>query len=138
YGGADLGAAFSAARDRFREVSAALSAGVPEVDVLADRVDLPATTVGDLAKAGLVTIHHAPFRLATDDGELPVLTAEDVAFGTPPSGRTGAGAGLVTVEPDDVVTGYARGAVTARVITEGGAVLGPQLSLYRVDRKRLD
>ena len=136
--GAELGAAFSAARDRFREVSATLSIGVPDVDVLADRLDLPATTVGELAKAGLVTIHHAPFRLATDHGELPVLTAEDVAFGTPPSGRTGSGAGLVTVKPDDIVTSYVTGQVTARVITEGGAVLGPQLSLYRVDPKQLD
>ncbi|MEV5408220.1 N-6 DNA methylase [Thermopolyspora sp. NPDC052614] len=139
YGGADLAAAFSAVRDRFREVTSALPHGVPEVDVLADApAPLPATTVGELAKAGLLTIHHAPLKLATDDGELPVLTAEDVAYGTPPSGRTAPEDGLVTLEPDDVVTGYATGEVTARVITEGGAVLGPQLNLYRVNTKRLD
>jgi len=138
YAGFDLAAAFATARDRFREVSAALAAGVPDIDVLTERADLPATTVGELAKAGLVTIHHAPFRLIVDRGDVPVLTAEDVAFGTPPSGRTFRGAGLVTVEPDDVVTSCVTGEVTARVITEGGAVLGPQLSLYRVDRKQLD
>lgn len=139
YGGADLGAAFSALRDRFREVAAALPDGLPEVDVLAEPpAPLPATTVDELAKAGLLTIHHAPPKLATDDGELPVLTAENVAYGTPPSGRTAPEEGLVTLEPDDVVTGYATGEVTARVITEGGAVLGPQLSLYRVNTKRLD
>jgi hypothetical protein len=137
-GGADLGAGFTAARDRLRAVSATLAAHLPEMDVLADESDLPMTTVGELAKAGLIAIHHAPIRMTTDAGELPVLTAEDVAAGVAPSGRTGPEPGLIMVEPRDVVTTIITGDGAARVMTEGGAMLGPQLSLYRVDQDRID
>jgi hypothetical protein len=138
HNGAELGAAFAAARDRFARVSATLAARLPGADPLAEQYDLPMTTVGELVKAGLVAIHHAPVKMATDEGELPVLTAEDVAAGMPPSGRTVAEPGLVTVEPQDVVTTIITGDGAARVVSEGGAVLGPQLSLYRVDQDRID
>jgi hypothetical protein len=101
-------------------------------------VNLPMTTVGDLVKAGLVSVHHAPVKMVTDAGETPVLTAEDVARGGPPSGRTDAEPGLIAVEPLDVVTTIITEAGAARVLAEGGAVLGPQLSLYRVDPERID
>jgi hypothetical protein len=137
-GGADLGPAFAIARDRFAQVAATLVARLPGVDVLGEQSDLPMTTVGELVKAGLVAIHYASVKMTTDEGEVTVLTAEDVAAGTPPSGRTGFEPGLVTVEPQDVVTTIITGNGTARVISDGGAVLGPQLSLYRVDQERID
>ncbi|MBE1566142.1 N-6 DNA methylase [Nonomuraea africana] len=128
--GADLGRAFAAARERFL----AASVDAPDLRVLDQPLDQPATTIGELVKAGLVTILQAPPRMAVDGGEVPVLTADDVERGAPPSGATGPEAGLVTVEPGDVVATYA----TARVVTTEGAVLGPQLTLYRVDRRRVD
>lgn len=95
----------------------------------------PTTTVGELVKAGVLTVQHAPARMTTDDGDLPVLTADDLAANRPPSGRTTPEPGLVDVADGDVVASVLG---AARVMTSGGAVLGPYLSRYRVDPERLD
>ncbi|HVV23634.1 MAG TPA: N-6 DNA methylase [Pseudonocardiaceae bacterium] len=95
----------------------------------------PTTSVGELAKAGLLTVQHAPARMTIDDGDVPVLTADDLAANRPPSGRTTADDGLVEIAEGDVVASVLG---TARVMTTGGAVLGPYLSRYRVDPERLD
>ncbi|MEU8201550.1 N-6 DNA methylase [Streptosporangium sp. NPDC049046] len=135
HGGPDLLRDFTDALAGFKETSALLSDATPALQPLAERQDLPTTTVGELAKAGLITILQAPARMSADEGPLPVLTAEDTAAGTPPSGRTTLDPALVMIRPGDVVT-TVLGAV--RVITHGGAALGPQLTLYRVDPQRLD
>ncbi|MEV4188211.1 SAM-dependent methyltransferase, partial [Streptosporangium canum] len=134
-GGPDFLRDFTAALDRFRDTSATLSEAPPALELLAERQDLPTTTVGELAKAGLITILQAPAKMAAEEGPLPVLTADDTAMGTPPSGRTTLDPALVMVRPGDIVT-TALGVV--RVLTRGGAALGPQLTLYRVDPQRLD
>ncbi|MEV0199483.1 N-6 DNA methylase [Nonomuraea sp. NPDC050691] len=126
----DVGRAFTEARDRFLAAAAA----PPDLKVLDQPLDQPATTVGDLIKEGLVTVLQAPPKMAADGGDLPVLTADDVAGGTPPSGRAAAQQGLVQVRPGDVVASYS----SVRVMAEGGCVLGPHLTLYRVDQRRLD
>ncbi|MFG1942280.1 class I SAM-dependent DNA methyltransferase [Nonomuraea sp. NPDC048826] len=126
----DLGRAFAETRDRFLAAAAA----PPDLKVLEQPLDQPATTVGDLIKEGLVSVSQAPPRMAVGDGDLPVLTADDVSVGSPPSGRTTGQKGLVTVQPGDVVASYS----SVRVISDGGGVLGPQLTLYRVDARRLD
>jgi hypothetical protein len=124
---------FPAARDRLTKAAAGL-AGVPELDVLSEGwADLPVTTIGDLVKAGLVDIRHSALK-ETDAGDLPVLTVDDLASGGLPSGWTFADHGLVTVSAGDIVASP----MTARVVEAGGAVLGPHLSLYRVDRDRVD
>ncbi|HEX9338679.1 MAG TPA: N-6 DNA methylase, partial [Pseudonocardiaceae bacterium] len=106
----------------------------PDLVPLAERRDLPATTLGELARAGVLTIAHAPARMAAD-GDLPVLTADDLAEGRAPSGWTTDEPGLVRVAAGDVVASVLG---AARVRTEGGAVLGPYLARYRVDPDRLD
>ncbi|WP_235995626.1 HsdM family class I SAM-dependent methyltransferase [Nonomuraea montanisoli] len=126
----DVGRAFTEARDRFL----AAAATPPDLKVLDQPLDQPATTVGDLIKEGLVTVLQAPPKMAAEGGDLPVLTADDVAGGTPPSGRASAQQGLVQVRPGDVVASYS----SVRVMAEGGCVLGPHLTLYRVDQRRLD
>jgi N-6 DNA Methylase len=123
--------------DEFADALARLRAAVPappDLVALDERRDLPTTTLGELARADLVSIQPAPVRMATD-GDLPVLTADDLAEGRPPSGRTTEEPGQVTVNAGDVVASV-QGA--ARVMTEGGAVLGPYLTRYRVDPDRLD
>ncbi|MEV7808425.1 N-6 DNA methylase [Microbispora sp. NPDC088329] len=70
---------------------------------------------------------------ASGDG-VRVLTADDVAAGTAPSRRIPSAPGLVVARPGDVVAS----AVTARVVTVEGAVLGPHLSLFRVDPGKVD
>ncbi|MFI6501155.1 N-6 DNA methylase [Nonomuraea typhae] len=126
----DLGRAFTEARDRFL----AASAVPPDLKVLDQPLDRPVTTIGDLIKEGLVAVLQAPPRMTAGAGELPVLTADDLAHGTRPSGRTSTEEGLVPVLPGDVVTSYS----SVRVITEPSGVLGPHLTLYRVDPRRLD
>ncbi|NRQ31987.1 N-6 DNA methylase [Nonomuraea sp. NN258] len=126
----DLGRAFAEARDRFL----AAAAVPPDLKVLDQPLDQPVTTVGDLIKEGLVIAVLAPPRMVVGGGDLPVLTADDIAHGTAPSGLASAQQSLVTVRPGDVVASYS----SVRVIDEGGAVLGPHLTLYRVDARRLD
>ncbi|WP_433253054.1 N-6 DNA methylase [Streptosporangium sp. CA-135522] len=134
-GGPDFLRDFSRTLDRFRDTSATLAQAPPALELLAERQDLPTTTVGELVKAGLIAILQAPARMSADEGPLPVLTADDTAMGTSPSGRTTLDPTLVMIRPGDVVT-TALGVV--RVITRSGAALGPQLTLYRVDPQRLD
>ncbi|WP_084961008.1 N-6 DNA methylase [Thermoactinospora rubra] len=126
----DLGRSFAEARERYL----ATSAVPPDLKVLERPVDHPATTVGELVRAGLITVAQAPARMSLNGGEVPVLTADDLLYGTPPSGRTGPGEDLVPVEPGDVVASYS----TVRVVTFSGSVLGPHLTLYRVDPAQLD
>ncbi|HEX4724898.1 MAG TPA: N-6 DNA methylase [Pseudonocardiaceae bacterium] len=123
--------------DGFQAASRQLRAAVPrppELVPLARRRDLPTTTVGELARAGLLTITHGPARLPAE-GDEPVLTADDLAENRPPSGRTADDAGLVRVAAGDVVASVLG---VARVLSDGGAVLGPYLARYRVDPGRLD
>ncbi|GGK57103.1 SAM-dependent methyltransferase [Planomonospora parontospora subsp. parontospora] len=134
-GALDFARDFADALDRFRAASATLADAPPALEPPLERHDLPVTTIGELAKAGLVTVLTAPPRMASGTGPVPVLTAEDAAAGAPPSGGTVLDPALVMVRPGDVVA-TALGAV--RVVAEPGAALGPQLTLYRVDPSRLD
>ncbi|WP_344056347.1 N-6 DNA methylase, partial [Sphaerisporangium rubeum] len=127
---------FAAARERFREAAAALPGAVPDLAAHTPAGDLPGATVAELVRAGLVSVHQGPPRLATDGGDVPVLTAADLARGGTPTGRTPHDPNLIVLEPGDVVASLVD--ATARAVGEGGAVLGPQLHLYRVDHERMD
>ncbi|QYC39144.1 N-6 DNA Methylase [Nonomuraea coxensis DSM 45129] len=126
----DVGRAFAEVRDRFLAASAA----PPDLKVLEQPLDQPAITLGDLIKEGLVTMVQAPAKMVADGGDVPVLTADDVLTGGPPTGSAVMQQGLVALRPGDVVASYS----SVRVIADGGAVLGPHLTLYRVDGRRLD
>jgi hypothetical protein len=128
---------FGAVQDRFRAAATSLPGTLPGVSPHAEALDLPSTTVGELVRAGLVTIQQGPPKMATGTGDVPVLTAGDVAAGGRPTGRTSPDAGHITLEAGDVVA-VTTGEGAARTVAEGGAVLGPQLHLYRVDRDRMD
>lgn len=126
----DVGRAFAEARDRFL----AAAAVPPDLKVLEQPLDQPGTTLGDLIKEGLVATSQAPPKMAADGGDVPVLTSDDVLYGSAPSGSTGMQQGLIAIRPGDVVASYS----AVRVMGDGGAVLGPHLTLYRVDARRLD
>ncbi|WP_182909248.1 N-6 DNA methylase [Microbispora sp. H13382] len=136
---------FPAARERFREAAAALAGDVPDLEVLTGAAagwDASWATVAEMARSGLVAIRHSTLRALpadvpdgeTPEGGVPVLTADDVAAGTAPSRRMPPAPGLVAVRRGDVVAS----AVTARVVTVEGALLGPHLSLFRVDPDKVD
>jgi SAM-dependent methyltransferase len=99
----------------------------------------PEMTVGELLRAGLLTIHQAPLRMVIDSGTTPVLTASDVRQHRAPSGRTTAEPGMIQLAVGDVVVPTATRDPLPLVITEPDqAVLGPQLYLLRTDPERLD
>ena len=116
-----------------------LAAGVPRLSTRPARRALTMTTIGDLAKAGLVAITQAPLRMELGTGDMPVLTAKDVAAQRDPSGRTGDQPGLVLLEPGDVVAPILDGKdVAVRVVSAGGMALGPRLLSFRADPEKLD
>lgn len=130
----EFGQAFAGVVARFRSLSLA----PPTLTVCAKRTELPQATIGELVKAGLIEIQYAAGRMLTGDGEVAVLTAEDLAEGRPPSEWTTAEEGLVQIAPGDVV---ATPTGVARVVgTDVGpnTVLGPGLARYRLDPDRLD
>lgn len=130
------GAELPAIRDRWHEVAASLPTLLPSLSSRAREV--PMTTVGELIKAGMIVVHQAPVRMRTDVGDQPVLTLADLRKGRGPTGRSTAEPGHVVLQRDDVVLSMLMREPTAQVVTEEGALLGPQLLLFRVDPEWLD
>ncbi|GGL05002.1 SAM-dependent methyltransferase [Sphaerisporangium melleum] len=137
-GAREAAAEFGRVRERFAARAAALEGALPHVAPPAEGHEPPTTTIGELVRAGMVTVHQGPAKMATDAGDLPVLTAADLLSGGAPSGRTTGDPGHVVLEPGDVVSAVLAEVGAARTVTEAGAVLGPHLYLYRVDRERID
>ncbi|MFF0149436.1 N-6 DNA methylase [Amycolatopsis sulphurea] len=123
----DPAEAFLSASRRFEQIGL-------ELPRLAPAADEPAhTTVGELVKAGVLRIRHAPSRVS--DGDEPVLTTDDVFLGSKPTGRAGPDEGAVFARDGDVVA-----SITGAVVVHSGQPvrLGPALSRYRADPERLD
>ncbi|WP_462187442.1 HsdM family class I SAM-dependent methyltransferase [Frankia sp. CcWB2] len=134
---------FPAVREDFLAMVASLSSAVPLLTPPrgsgpADRLASPSVTIGELAKAGSLTVLMAPLQTRAGVGDLPLLTAGDVRHGRGPSGRTEELAGMLVLRPGDVVCVTAPGETTARVVEDAGAVLGPRVVLLRGDPDRLD
>ncbi|MFI1679235.1 class I SAM-dependent DNA methyltransferase [Streptomyces sp. NPDC020607] len=103
----------------------------------------PLTTVGELARAGALTLHTGT---GEGPGGTPVLTDHDVLTGAAPSGTAHEGVNSsddvesVRTAPGDVVVPVFGGGTAARVIDEAtaGAALGRGLALLRPDPAALD
>ncbi len=122
------------------------------------RAPWPQTTIGELARAGAVTLRTATLHAAPATGgtpsaasgalesasgtRVPVLTDHDVLAGGPPSGELPGGElpdDTVLTEPGDVVVPVLGGGAVARVVgPEAGAALGRNLTLLRPDPAALD
>ncbi|MGI8334862.1 N-6 DNA methylase [Actinomadura scrupuli] len=131
---------FGETHDRLAATLGRLGGLVPAVWPAADRADPRTVPVSELDRIGYLTIHQAPLRGDTQDGGgEPLLTAEDVIEGRPPSGRVPPDdARWITTRAGDIVVAVAARRFAARVVESDGALLGPQLSLIRVDPERLD
>ncbi|MEV4105890.1 N-6 DNA methylase [Nonomuraea sp. NPDC049649] len=128
---------FSALREKAAALAKSLAATLPRLSAT-QRRERAMSSVGELARAGVVTILQGPLKLP-GEGELPVLTAKDLLLGRAPTGRSSDAPGLVRVERNDVVSPVVTDSGWfPRVMTESGAVLGPQLLLIRADPNRLD
>ncbi|GAA1856066.1 N-6 DNA methylase [Actinomadura bangladeshensis] len=132
---------FVAARELLETKAAELPRAVAELASLTQaraRADVPMTTVGELAKAGVLQILRPPAKVRLGEGNVPVLTLEDIALGQDPTGTAAPDDEHVHVAAGDVVVSLAARHPVARVITEEGPVLGPGLALVRAEPSRSD
>ncbi|MDQ0942905.1 N-6 DNA methylase [Streptomyces sp. V1I1] len=101
----------------------------------------PATTVGELARAGALVIR-AGGTGALSGASVPVLSEQDVLAGTAPSGTLPEGPDeeAVLVAEGDVVVPVLGGGSVVRVVdaATAGAALGRNLQLLRPDPAALD
>ncbi|MFI1185959.1 N-6 DNA methylase [Streptomyces californicus] len=110
--------------------------------VLDDGTSRTATTVGDLVKAGALTLRvgqQPPDSAAVDDGAaVPLLTIADLLHDGVPGAVVPAGSAPAIAEEGDVlVAGVAR-AFRAWVHEGPPLAVGPQLHILRVDPEKLD
>lgn len=102
----------------------------------------PLTTVGELARAGALTLRTAAVHGGPAGGHarVPVLTDHDVLEGTGPSGAHAVDDDPVILEVGDVVVPVVGGAAAVRVVDESdaGAALGRGLALLRPEPGALD
>ncbi|TDW90881.1 N-6 DNA methylase [Kribbella pratensis] len=129
--------AYSELAGRWTLLVAGLGEGLPELNTNTSGSAASHTTVGELAKAGLISIQLAPLKMSSDTGSQPVLTAHDVRHGSGPSGRAEPLPGAIELARGDVVVPVLRDG-QVRVVEESGALLGPNLVLLRPDPERLD
>ncbi|GLY52374.1 type II restriction endonuclease subunit M [Lentzea sp. NBRC 102530] len=102
------------------------------------------TTINDLARAGALVVrqHVGPLPVDEAGSGPPVLTGRDVVIGSEPEGRFG---GTDEHDPIHLIPGDLVVPLVVveqqhpnRVIDTDGLVLGPGLTLIRVDPKQLD
>lgn len=139
-GGTELAAVHSGLGEALRR---AADLTPPQDDLTpsaADTARPPLTTVGELARAGALSLHTGTGAGAAGT---PVLTDHDVLSGAAPSGIAHEGPAdddPVRTEPGDVVVPVFGGGAAARVVDEAtaGAALGRGLALLRPDPAALD
>ncbi|MCC9312021.1 N-6 DNA methylase [Kitasatospora sp. RB6PN24] len=137
-------------RDRLTEELTALAAldrQLPAVTEPAEPAGTPLTTLGELARTGVLDVYSSgqgPATRAAVDGAAgtPVLTDQDLADDQPPSAVLDDGGDTVLrARPGDVLVPVLGGG-TALVVRPGepadGAVLGARLHLLRPDPELLD
>ncbi|TDO30035.1 type I restriction-modification system DNA methylase subunit [Kribbella sp. VKM Ac-2527] len=123
--------------NQWTRILAGLQDALPAVDIGAPGPITSLTTVGELAKAGLISIQQAPIKMESEAGGQPVLTAHDVRHGSEPSGRGTPLPGAIELQPGDVVAPILREG-RVRVVQEPGALLGSNLVMLRPDPDRID
>jgi hypothetical protein len=122
---------------RVSELLTTAPADLPALRLVDGVRDRPSASVAELARRGVLTVRHAPRDAAPPepgDGGVAVLTVSDLAAGTTPTGRAASAAARIRVRAGDVV-----GAPMGRArVADRPAVLGPALTVYRMDPDQLD
>ncbi|MEV1022345.1 N-6 DNA methylase [Streptomyces sp. NPDC050264] len=140
----------AAVRERFADtLRLTTKLAPPAATPAASPARWPQTTIGELARAGALTLRTATATAtaatsgADGHARVPVLTDHDVLTGAAPSG-THTGAALdgepVLLEAGDVIVPVVGGGAAVRVVDEAtaGAALGRGLALLRPDPAALD
>ncbi|WP_306323630.1 MULTISPECIES: N-6 DNA methylase [unclassified Streptomyces] len=115
----------------------------PVPDAVVSPPRWPLTTVGELARAGALSLRTAATNGGSGAGghaRVPVLTDHDVLAGTAPSGAHTTDDEPVILDVGDVVVPVVGGAAAVRVVDEvaAGAALGRGLALLRPEPGALD
>ncbi|MCI0384486.1 N-6 DNA methylase [Streptomyces sp. CNQ085] len=142
----DAWSGFGEALDGLRAAGRTLSALEP---VREDGGGQPRTTVGDLVRAGALTLHggrQPPEGTVRggepDEGGMPLLTVPDLLRGGGPTGwlhpSDVSGRGALVAMPGDVVVAGVIRAFAAWVHQGPPTVLGAQLYALRVDPEKMD
>ncbi|GAA0338612.1 N-6 DNA methylase [Actinoallomurus spadix] len=130
---------YANARERLQaSLTAANDAASALIPLLTEPEEVPMTTVSELIQSGAVSVRQSPVKMATDAGDLPMLTVKDVLVDRPPSGRTTDGPGVVILRRGDVVVPPATGRIEVAVVQADGAAAGPHLQVFRTDPERCD
>jgi hypothetical protein len=129
---------FTQTQERLGAVVEELRDLIPDLRAAKDRGEVIVVPVAELARIGHLAIHHAPARGDFGHGEDALLTPEDVLEGRPASGRGRPDERWITVRNGDIVVAAAGGRFAVRVLDADGAILGPGLTLLRVDPEQLD
>ncbi|GAA3114342.1 N-6 DNA methylase [Planomonospora alba] len=123
--------------DELLAAVAELTRLIPSVADSPREHSFPAVPLGELARTGALRIVPTPARAERGEGDLALLTAEDVVLGRAPTGTAAGGPDLVVARPGDVVVPVA-GRTPAAVVVEAETALGPQLLLIRPDPESFD
>jgi SAM-dependent methyltransferase len=129
---------FSQVRERVAALVGGLGSLLPELRTAREPRAVAFVTVAELARLGHLEVHQAPVRGDVDAGADALLSVEDVIEGHPASGRGRRDSRRVTVRSGDIVVATAGGRCVVRVVSGGDAILGPGLTLVRVDPRQLD
>jgi SAM-dependent methyltransferase len=129
---------FSQVRARLSALLGGLAPLAPELRPTGQPRRTAVVTVAELARLGHLQVHHAPIRGDLGTGPDAVLTAEDVVEGRPASGCGLRDPRWTAVRSGDIVVATAAGRFAARVWDADDVMLGPALTLVRVDQARLD
>ncbi|MEV6861822.1 N-6 DNA methylase [Streptosporangium subroseum] len=130
------------ARNRLVDLLRVLAELVPATAT--EPQDLPLVPLSELLRRGMLTLHQQSQVRPGEEQEASAdslfLTAGDVIAGRPASGKTPEHMvhREIITRPGDVAVPQIVRAPVARVLTQGGAVLGAQLSLLRPDPALLD
>ncbi|MGH3586556.1 MAG: N-6 DNA methylase, partial [Pseudonocardia sp.] len=117
---------------------------LPDVGVAGDRADRATVTIGELARSGALIVrqHVGRWDVAAESGGIPVLRGRDLVSGSAPSGRLAPGIDepldAVRLRAGDIVVPTVAPRPIAVVLEEGGALLGPNVQLVRVDPQQVD
>ncbi|MBO2457288.1 N-6 DNA methylase [Actinomadura sp. LCR2-06] len=133
--------AFTAEWERLEQKMAELPGVVSGLSALTEaqaRDEAAMTTIGELAKGGVLEILRSGVKVKPEEGPDPALTLDDVIEGRGATGSAAPGPDDVRIAAGDVVVPMAARHPVARVVRDGGAVLGPGLALVRVDPARAD
>ncbi|MGD9526121.1 N-6 DNA methylase [Pseudonocardia sp.] len=127
-------------RRRLLELLGRLGDSLPQLTPSTEHPRRPSTTVGELVRLGVLTIHQQVGALELGPGPgTPVLVTADVLAGHGPTGSVIGDVDGVRLQPGDVIIPTVMSRPSVFVVeADTEALLGPGLQLLRPDPRQLD